>query len=289
MAQTYFTLTTDLPEQDAERLEDLLHEHGAGGLEVRDGEAQAMPGVRVPATGEVIVVAYFGERSEAEGALSAVRETFPAARGALEEQPDQDWSNAWKAQIRSVQVGRLWVGPPWLRAEAPAELLQIEIEPKMAFGTGDHPTTHLCLAMADRYLPTHPGASVLDVGTGTGVLAIAAKKLGAGKVVGVDNDPVSVELAQENAAINATPDLELSAKTLEQVDGAFDLVFANILANTLVELSPWIAPKVKDRLVLAGVLAHQADEVTSAYVAQGLTFEGLEQIGEWVRLDLVRR
>lgn len=289
MAKSYFTLTVDLAEPDAERLEDLLHEAGAGGLELRDREATPMPGIRQPAPGEVIVVAYFGEKAEAEDARAQLTQTFPAARVALEEQEDQDWSNAWKSQIRSVQVGRLWVGPPWLRAEAPKDLLQIEIEPKMAFGTGDHPTTSLCLALADRYLPSHPGASVLDVGTGTGVLAIAAKKLGAGRAVGVDNDPVSVELAQENAAVNHTPDLELSTRTLDQIDGTFDLVFANILANTLVALAPLIAPKVKDRLALAGVLAPQADEVTRAFVDQGLAYEGLEQVGEWVRLDLVRR
>jgi ribosomal protein L11 methyltransferase len=289
MAKSYFTLTVDLAEQDAEPLEDLLHEAGAGGLELRDREAAPMPGVRQPSPGEVIVVAYFGEHTEAEEARRQVADAFPAARATLEEQPDQDWSNAWKSQIRSVQVGRLWVGPPWLRAEAPKDLLQIEIEPKMAFGTGDHPTTSLCLALADRYLPTRPGASVLDVGTGTGVLAIAAKKLGAGRAVGVDNDPVSVELAQENAALNHTPELELSTRTLDQIDGTFDLVFANILANTLVALSPLIAPKVKDRLALAGVLAPQAEEVTRAFVDQGLTFEGQEQVGEWVRLDLVRR
>lgn len=289
MAQTYFTLTVDLPEEDAERLEDLLHEAGASGLEVRDREAPPMPGVRGPAAGEAIVVAYFGERSEAEEAQAAVAESFPHARAALEEQPDQDWSNAWKARIRSVQVGRLWVGPPWLRPEAPQDAIQIEIEPKMAFGTGDHPTTSLCLAAVDRYFATHPGASVLDVGTGTGVLAIAARKLGAGKVVGVDNDALSVELAKENLEVNGEPEIELSTKTLAQIPGTFDLVLANILANTLVELAPGIAPKVKDRLILAGVLAHQAEEVTAAYRAQGLTADGLERIGEWVRIEMVRR
>lgn len=289
MPQTYFTLTVDLAEEDAERLEDLLHEVGASGLEVRDREAPPMPGVRGPAAGEAIVVAFFGEESEAGDALAAVQESFPNARAVLEELPDQDWSNAWKARIRSVQVGRLWVGPPWLRPEAPRDAIQIEIEPKMAFGTGDHPTTSLCLGAVDRYVASHAGASVLDVGTGTGVLAIAAKKLGAGRVVGVDNDALSVELANENLAVNAEPDIELSTKTLAQIPGTFDLVLANILANTLVELAPAIAAKVKDRLVLAGVLAHQAEEVTAAYVAQGLNSEGIERIGEWVRLDLIRR
>jgi ribosomal protein L11 methyltransferase len=137
-------------------------------------------------------------------------------------------------------------------------------------------------------MSSHPGASVLDVGTGTGVLAIAAKKLGAGRVVGTDNDPTSVELAHENAAVNGTPDLELSGKELTQVKGPFELVVANILANTLIALAPLIAPKVKDRLVLAGVLAPQKAEVEAAYRAQGLIPEAGAAQGEWVRLDFHR-
>ena len=159
----------------------------------------------------------------------------------------------------------------------------------MAFGTGDHPTTSLCLAAVDRYLAAHPGASVLDVGTGTGVLAFAAKKLGAGHVVGTDNDPVAVGLAIECAAENDIEGVELSTKTLRHVEGEFDLVLANILANTLVELAPLIAPKVKHHLVLAGVLAPQADEVRAAFIAQGLTAAGDTLQGEWVRLELERR
>ena len=211
-----------------------------------------------------------------------------SARMVLAEEPQQDWSNAWKAHIKSVKVGRLWVGPPWEVAQAPADRVRLIIEPKMAFGTGDHPTTSLCLGAVDDYMAHHPGASVLDVGTGTGVLAIAARKLGAGRVVGTDNDPVSVELARENAEINATPEVELSGQELSAVKGPFDLVVANILANTLVELAPLIAERVGDKLLLAGVLAHQKAEVEAAYVKQGLVPEPGVQQGEWVRLDFHR-
>jgi ribosomal protein L11 methyltransferase len=288
MGERYLSLTVDLPEQEAEALEALLHEAGALGLEVRDREAPPMPGVRGPAPGEAIVVAYFDGPDEAQAAREAVGASFAAARMVLEEQPHQDWSNAWKALIRSVQVGRLWVGPPWEEAQAPAHLTRIVIEPKMAFGTGDHPTTALCLEALDAYLAQHPGASLLDVGTGTGVLAIAARKLGAGRVVGTDNDATSVVLARENAELNGTPELELSGSELTALEGTFALVVANILANTLVELAPLIAPRVEDRLVLAGVLAHQRAQVEAAYRAQGLEpLPGAAQ-GEWVRLDFRR-
>lgn len=285
---TYLSLTIDLPEQEAEALEALLHEAGALGLEVRDREAPPMPGVRGPGPGESIVVAYFDARATAESVRAEVIAAHPGARVALEEVVQQDWSNSWKSLIRSVRAGRLWVGPPWEREGAPEDAVKLVIEPKMAFGTGDHPTTALCLAAVDAFMEKHPGASVLDVGTGTGVLAIAAKKLGASRVVGTDNDPTSVELALENARENDTPEVQLSGDELSSVTGVFDLVVANILANTLVALAPQIAPKVGKRLVLAGVLAHQKEEVTAAYVALGLTPEAGAAQGEWVRLDFRR-
>jgi len=288
MSQTYLSLTVELPEDQSEAVQDVLHEAGAMGLEVRDREAPPMPGVRGPNPGEAIVIAYFEETGTAEASRAQVAEEFPDARLLLEEKPQQDWSNEWKALIKSVQVGRLWVGPPWEANSAPQDKVRIVIEPKMAFGTGDHPTTSLCLAAIDAYMGSHPGASVLDVGTGTGVLAIAARKLGAGRVVGTDNDPTSVELALENAIENGTPEVELSGKELTQVKGPFELVVANILANTLIALAPLIAPKVKDRLILAGVLAPQKAEVEAAYRAQGLTPEEGEAQGEWVRLDFHR-
>ncbi|WNG14521.1 50S ribosomal protein L11 methyltransferase [Cystobacter fuscus] len=288
MTGTYQTLTVDLPEGDSEAAQDLLHDVGVLGLEVRDREGPTMPGVRAPAPGEAILVAYFEDAETAEAARAQLAESFPSARLQLAEEAQQDWSNAWKVHIKSVQVGRLWVGPPWEAANAPADRVRLVIEPKMAFGTGDHPTTSLCLGAVDDYMATHPGASVLDVGTGTGVLAIAAKKLGAGRVVGTDNDPVSVELARENAEVNATPGLELSGKSLDAVDGDFDLVVANILANTLIELAPLIVPRVKDKLLLAGVLAHQKADVEAAYVKLGMVAEPGAQQGEWVRLDFHR-
>lgn len=288
MSDTYFSLTVELPESQAEAAEDALHECGAMGLEVRDREVPPMPGVRPPLPGEAIIVAFFSTQDGAAAAREALQGRVAGARLLLEEKAQEDWSNAWKALIRSVQVGRLWVGPPWDVGQAPKDRLCIVIEPKMAFGTGDHPTTSLCLAAVDEFMGQNAGASVLDVGTGTGVLAIAAKKLGAGRVVGTDNDPISVTLAQENAQVNATPDVELSGRALTQVAGTFELVVANILANTLVELAPLIGPKVGKRLVLAGVLAHQKEEVERAYTAQGLVAEDGAREGEWVRLDFHR-
>ena len=284
----WFALTADVKHEQLEHAESVLHETGASGLEVRDGPG-TMPGVRAPASGEAILVAYFSGKVEAKNAQKELEKAVAGARVALEKVEEKDWSTEWKTRIKSVTVGRLWVGPPWDVEKAAPHLQRIVIEPKMAFGTGDHPTTTLCLAAVDMLLAAHAGASVLDVGTGTGVLAFAAKKLGASRVVAVDNDPVSVQLAKEAAKENDLRDVEISTKTLNKVTGTFDLVVANILANTLVDLAPLIVPKVGKRLVLAGILTPQAESVTQAYVKRGLT--ALEPVvqGEWVRLAFERR
>ncbi|HET9038391.1 MAG TPA: 50S ribosomal protein L11 methyltransferase [Myxococcaceae bacterium] len=281
---TAVSLTLDVPEPEAERLEALLWDAGATGLEIRDREAPPMPGVRGPSPGEAIIVAWFEGREPAEAALAEVREWVPAARAAFEVAPETDWSTAWRSRIRSTRVGRLWVGPPW--ETAPQGTVALTIEPKMAFGTGDHPTTALCLAAVEAFCAARPGASVLDVGTGTGVLALMARKLGAGRVVGVDNDPTSVTLARENAALNGITGVELSDASLDRVEGRFDLVVANILANTLVELASALVGRTRDRLVLAGVLVHQEDEVREAFERAGAVAAGGERSGDWVRLDL---
>lgn len=284
----WYSLTVDLPEPELELAQAVLYEHGASGLEVRDSLSLTMKSVRAPARGEAIVVAYFESADDAKGAQEQLEEELPTARFELEEVVERDWSTEWRSQIRSVQVGRLWVGPPWEKDKAPADKVCLFIEPKMAFGTGDHPTTSLCLGAVDDFMAEHPGADVLDVGTGTGVLLFAAKKLGAGRCVGIDNDDVSVGLAKECAEENGLGGVELSAQTLDAIDGQFDLVLANILANTLVELAPLIAPKVKKRLVLAGVLVPQAADVTAAFVAQGMKPAGQTITGEWIRIDLDR-
>ncbi|MGZ3480724.1 MAG: 50S ribosomal protein L11 methyltransferase [Myxococcaceae bacterium] len=277
------SLSLDVPEPEAERVEALLWDAGATGLEIRDREAPPMPGVRGPSPGEAIVVAWFEARAPAEAALEDVKAWVPEVRALLEEAPETDWSTAWRARIRSTRVGRLWVGPPW--ETAPPGTVSLTIEPKMAFGTGDHPTTALCLAAVEAFCSAHPGASVLDVGTGTGVLALMARKLGAIRVVGVDNDPMSVTLAQENAALNGIGGVELSGATLDAIDGRFDLVLANILANTLVELAPALVQHTRVRLVLAGVLIHQEDEVREAFERAGAVSDGGDRAGDWVRLD----
>lgn len=282
----YVSLTAELSESDVEQAEIVFHQSGALGLDVREPGLLPMPGAAPLAAESARVTAYFDEPKRASVAERLLRRALPSAKVSRATVKLEDWANAWKAHLKAVRTGRLWIGPPW--EASPVDQIPIVIEPKMAFGTGDHPTTILCLEAIDQYLQRHPGSDMLDVGTGSGVLAIAARKLGAGRVAGVDNDPIAVANAQENASANNAQPIELSIGSVQDIAGSFDLVVANILANTLVDLAPGLARVTRDQLILAGILIEQQQQVTQAYVGRGLTLHNVQRSGEWVRLDFHR-
>jgi ribosomal protein L11 methyltransferase len=262
-----FALTVDVAEADADDIAALLLEEGAGGAEVRDTSVAPMPGTPRPPPGRAHVLAFFAARDEAEAAARALGLT-----GSIAEVAEEDWSETWKKDLAPFAIGRVFVRFSWTAGAAPPPgTTEVVLDPGMAFGTGTHPTTALCLAALDRLLAAAPGADVLDVGTGSGLLAIAAKKLGARRVVGTENDAVALRVAEENAARNGVS-LELRHDPPERVPGRFPLVVANILANTLVALAPGLAARLAPggTLLLSGILAGQEDEVRAAYLAQGL-------------------
>lgn len=175
-----------------------------------------------------------------------------------------DWVRITQAQFQPVKVSeRMWIVPTWHEPPAGDKAINIRLDPGVAFGTGSHPTTHLCLQWLDSHVLAHQ--SVLDYGCGTGILAIAAKKLGADNVLGTDIDPQAVEAAIENARPN-----EAAARFVlpdEMPEGCFDIVVANILSNPLKLLAPALLSRVAPEgyLVLSGVLARQAQEVIDVY------------------------
>jgi ribosomal protein L11 methyltransferase len=281
-----YMLTLDVPEDEADDLGALLFESGASGVEVRDATVAPMPGARRPEAGRALLLGSFASHGDAVAAARALGRPPD-----IEEVPDEDWGERWKRDLAPFAVGRVFIRPSWTTAPPPAGAVEVVLDPGMAFGTGTHPTTSLCLAAMDRFLAARPGAAVLDVGTGSGLLAIAARKLGAGRVVGTENDPAALRVARENAERNGVT-LELALALPEAVPGAFDLVVANILANTLVELAPAIAEKVGSggALLLSGLLAGQEDAVRAAYVAEGLAPDpGADgNQGEWRLVALAR-
>lgn len=194
---------------------------------------------------------------------------------------DQDWVRLTQAQFPPTQVSdRLWIVPTWHEPKEGA--LNLRLDPGVAFGTGSHPTTHLCL----QWLDANVGAEdrVLDYGCGTGILAIAAKLVGAREAVGTDIDPQAVEAAIENARMNEVVAEFVLPEGMKA--GTFEIVVANILANPLKLLAPALLGRVAPggRLVLSGVLAKQADEVIEAYraVDPAVKLAVWRQEGDWV-------
>jgi ribosomal protein L11 methyltransferase len=262
-------LTIDLGTRDPAPYEEALFELGAVSVTLEDA---ADDPVLEPAPGEtplwptVVVKAVFGAGVDADVLATCLAQALPDAPAPrFEVLPDKPWEREWLKDFKPMHFGRrLWVCPGGLPAGAP-DAIRIELDPGLAFGTGTHPTTALCLEWLDGQ--EIAGRTVVDFGCGSGILAIAAAKLGAGSVVAMDIDPQALIATRENAerngvaaCIDVTGDPSLAA-------GSADLVLANILAGPLVELAPRFAQVVRPggRLALSGLLLEQADTVTSAY------------------------
>jgi len=246
---TFETLDPLLPE---------LFDRGARGLEEKEGE----------------VLAYFPEK---------VPLPFP---GSWEKAPDEDWLSAWKRDLKPVTAGRFWVGAPW--HDPPGDgIIPIAIEPGMAFGTGHHETTRMALKALSEAVA--PGMRVLDLGTGSGVLAIAAAKLGA-RVLALDIDPEAVRAAKENAAKNEA-EVEVKKGSLAAAPGPFDLIVANLYAELHQAFAPAYAERLAPggRLLVTGILKDRAEATKKALKDAGLELLDEAQEGEWVLLDLRKR
>lgn len=277
----YTEIVLDTELRWAEALADALLEAGALAASIEDanaGESSEEPLYGEPGTEpeqrgwrSSRIVALFDATAEVEAALRLAGRAAGLTelpRWAAREVPEADWVRLTQAQFEPIAIGgRLWVVPTWhaLPAEAPADAVVVELDPGLAFGTGAHPTTRLCLSWLEQNLV---GAdSVIDYGCGSGILAIAAKKLGAGRVHGTDIDPQAIRSSIENARSNRCEVAFVSAEQLPHC-GA-NVVIANILSNPLKVLAPLLAGLVAPRgaLVLSGVLARQAQEVIQAYQA----------------------
>lgn len=269
---------------DLELLAAELFELGALGVELQESGMTLMPGTPELPAGRGRAIAHFSSHDDAAEAARAL-----GAEGPLEV-AEQDWSTSWRAHHKTMRVGpRSWVVPPW---EPKPDGVCVTIDPGMAFGTGSHPTTSLCLEACDELLAARPGADLLDVGTGSGVIALLAAKLGAGRVVGTENDPVALQAAREGAALNGlkADRIEWRLEDPDAVPGRFGVVIANILLNTLEDLAEPIAAKVAPggRLVLSGLLAAQGDAAERVYVAHGLRAIGRKEREGWIRVELER-
>ncbi|GAB3627214.1 ribosomal protein L11 methyltransferase [Pandoraea terrae] len=272
----YRELVVEVARAQAEALSDALLDLGALSVSVEDADAdtpdeQPMfgePGLTPPDTAwqHSRVVALVADDQDPAVLLAAAGNAIGLADApsyTLRDVADQDWVRLTQSQFEPMQIGeRIWVVPSWHDAPDP-DALVLELDPGLAFGTGSHPTTRLCMEWLEKHVQA--GKSLLDYGCGSGILAILAQKCGAQPVIGIDIDLQAVESARYNSERNHAPvSYGLPADLHE---GQFDIVVANILSNPLKLLASMLCGRVAPggRLALSGVLERQADEVIAAY------------------------
>jgi len=258
----------------------------------------------VEVRGEDVVV--WVPAAEAEGALHELRQAAarlrengisvdPADARVRPAMPEDEWRDAWKRYFHVVRVApRIVIVPSWETYEPAAEDVVLDLDPGRAFGTGAHASTRLCLRELDA-LQQSGGLAVerfLDVGTGSGILAIAAAKLWPGsRGVALDVDPIAVEAAKENLDRNGIRSVAASDASLDSVEGAFDVVVANIQADVLERMAPALVARTRGALILSGLLTPQAEPIAEVFAALGLRRERVSQLegdAEWSAVVLLR-
>ena len=207
---------------------------------------------------------------------------------------EDDWANAWKAHLPVLRIGnRVVIRPTWRRHRRQPGDVVLALDPGMAFGTGLHPTTRLCLAslesLADRGLLD--GARVLDVGSGSGILSIAAARLGASSVLAVDVDPIAVEASAANARRNrVSRRVRVRAGSAPSGEGPFDVVLANLIASLLVTLADGLVSDLRPggTLLASGIFVNREADVVAAFTGRGLSIARRWDEGDWVALEIAR-
>jgi ribosomal protein L11 methyltransferase len=270
------------------------------GVDFLDEEDQGTP------AGPIVVRAYLPADDQLEETRRKLEESLfylgmiqPVPAPEYKPVPDQNWMEAWKGRYQPIPIGkRLMIVPAWM--ESPDRTrIAIRIDPGMAFGTGTHPSTQLCLELLEQSVPDRGLPAVIDIGCGSGILSIAAMKLGARAALGVDIDPESIKATRENAEANGVADrLQLGLGSVDEVrTGRFafsraPLVLANILAPVLVRLfDAGLADLLTwgGAIILAGILEHQAQTVSEAGEAHGLELLEERHSADWVALMMTKK
>ena len=300
------SITVETRREAVDALSHFFTEHGALGMayDERQFGPEGDPADPLPPSDEVTrLTAYFPWESDLHSVkrefldfLPVLAESFGMEAGAFisaAEITDFGWAEKWKEHFKPVRIGkRITVKPSWEPySPEPGEVV-LTIDPGQAFGTGTHETTQMCLRFLEEAFDAPPvPRRVLDIGTGTGILGIAAARLGASFTLGIDVDPKGVEVARENARNNGVGDRFLTATTpLSHVEGRYDLILANVLAEILSDLKQEITARLSPGgdLILSGILSEKSDSVKREYESIGCRLVGIKEEGQWAAL-LFRR
>lgn len=287
------------PEAAADLIAEVFYSLGISGVVVetpgRDAEADWDPGAPLPAA-ECAVTGYVpadervaGFRRRLEMALSTMEHRSGIAwRIECSEVDEEDWAESWKTHFHPERVGsRTVIRPSWETYRRAAGDVVIELDPGMAFGTGTHPTTRLCIQLLERWMT--PGARFLDLGTGSGVLMCVAAAFGAGQMLGIDNDPTAVAVAEENLRKNAVDKDRCQVRIgdlLEGIDETFDVVAANILTPVILKMLEGIDRVLAPGgiVIVSGVLEENAETVAARMREQGLRLLETRAWEDWAAL-----
>ncbi|MCE7928499.1 MAG: 50S ribosomal protein L11 methyltransferase [Dehalococcoidia bacterium] len=296
MTGLWFEITARVPPAQAEAVSAVMRDISPGGITVEEPVDILGPelGYRVR-PGEPLLVRAYLPASELGAVLTEelrrAMEAFPAVELVAKPIHQQDWAVSWREFFGVVDYGgRILVVPSWIDHEAAPGQVTIRLDPGQAFGTGHHETTRLCLAALEDSIAN--GMAVLDVGTGSGILAIAAIRLGAASVAAVDVDPIAAEVARANCIANGIgAEVSINVGALEASHpGRYDVVVANIStpANTALAAVFGNVVRPGGRLILSGILAPDAAAVREAMAAHGLALSAMRHERDWCLLELVR-
>jgi ribosomal protein L11 methyltransferase len=301
MNESWLEIACEVPEEHSEVVADFLTGLSGKGVCVDNQCVDAFSTSEIPDSARVVIKAYLSadndpapQMRELETFMSVLSMRHPSVSfgpTTLTTLNAEDWSSSWKVHFKPLRVGRrLLIVPTWEETtQLPGDLV-IRIDPGMAFGTGGHETTRLCLEMLEGVMEGGPlltVPSLLDLGTGSGILAMAASMLGAGRILALDIDPDAIVVARENIALNQLSDqIECGTVPLESLTERFDIILANILAEELVRLAPYLAERLQSggALILSGILAEKEPLVRQGFASQSLKYIQTASAGEWVAM-----
>lgn len=311
MSEGWVEVSYRVPAELVDQLAETLYELSGNGVCIDNQTLDTFSLDSITEPSIVTLKAYFEDTPEMAGLIKSASHQvdslcsgnsgYSGAPPALNPVHQEDWATTWKQHFHASPVGRtLLLKPSWEAVEESEKRIVIEIDPGMAFGTGTHATTRLCLETLERIFDNSlpfkaplqpPPLSVLDVGTGSGVLAIAARKLGAGRISALDIDPEAVKVALENIHNNGIfNDIEISTTPLNLTTERYPVVLANILAEDLIRMASELSSRILPGgvIVLSGILVEREQGVLEAYQASGLTHIETMHQQEWSCIVLQR-